>query len=388
MEQKKDIYEKATSNLFVKLIIALITSTATLITIYAFIQEKDIDLQYEIISNTNVLDINANVSKLDIIYDSTSLKETKENLRIVNIKIVNKGSKHILKEFFDENDPLGIKVDSGKILENPEIIETSNDYINRNLKYQQKSDCSLTFSEIIFESGEYFIIKLLILHKISDEPKISSLGKIAGQKEIKIKLSSDVKDEIPFLKATFLGNVWIQITRLVAYFIVIVLVVLLIVFLSDKTSDLKRNKKRNKLIKDFKQLKEYQYSRMDDAIFDRFYQGGGWILQEIYDLTSDAGELNNKYKGALISIKNKDKSKQEFTRNDYIIREEIEDVYTTVNSMLKDGLIFKEGDKLLINQSMKNTLDKFIKFLKERKEFKKSRYFGLSDIEIDPKIDE
>lgn len=253
----------------------MIASAATILTIFAFFQEKKIDLQYEIISNTNVLDINAEVSKLDILYDSTSLKEKKENLRLVNIKVINKGSKHILKEFFDENDPLGLKIDSGKILENPEIIETSNDYLKRNLKYNLPSDCSITFSEIIIESREYFIIKLLILHKINEEPQISPLGKIAGQKEIKIKLSSEVKEEIPFLKSIFYGNVWIQITRFVLYFIIIVLIVVLIIYLSKKSFYIKQNTKRKKLIKEFKQQKDYQYSRMDDAIFDRFNQSGG-----------------------------------------------------------------------------------------------------------------
>jgi len=383
MEQKKDIYEKATSNLLVKLFIALITSAATIVTIYAFFQEKKIDLQYAIISNTNVLDIKAEVSKLDILYDSTSLKEKKENLRLVNIKVINKGSKHILKDYFDENDPLGLKIDSGKILENPEIIETSNDYLKRNIKYNLPSDCSITFSEIIIESGEYFILKLLILHKINEEPQISPLGKIAGQKEIMIKLSSEVKEEIPFLKAIFYGNVWVQITRLVLYFIIIVLIVALIVYLTEKSSDIKQNKRRKKLIKEFKQQKDYQYSRMDDAIFDRFYHSGAWILKKMSDLTSDAIRLNKKYKDALNTIKEKDTSKLELDRETSVIRDKMEDIWTTINSMLSDGLVFKEADDFAINQKMRMTLDKFIFFLKEKKEFEKHRYFGGSDIIIE-----
>ncbi len=36
--------------------------------------------------------------------------------------------------------------------------------------------------------------------------------------------------------------------------------------------------------------------------------------------------------------------------------------------MINDGIVFREQDRLVINQAMKDTLDKFIEFLKVKGE--------------------
>lgn len=96
---------------------------------------------------------------------------------------------------------------------------------------------------------------------------------------------------------------------------------------------------------------------------------GAWILEEMSDLTSDVKQLNKKYKDALKEIKNEDKAKVNITREEFILRDEITENWTTINSMLKDGLVFKEDNVLVINQTMRTTLEKFIFFLKKKKEF-------------------
>lgn len=373
MNKKKDIYEVATSNLFIKVIVGIFTTTAAIFTIYAFFQEKNIDFQYEIVSNTNVLDINAEIGKLDIIYDSISLKETNENLRLVNIRVVNKGNEHILKDYFDENDPVGLKINFGKFVEFPEIIEASNDYLKRILRYVVHGDSTITFSKIILESGEFFTIKLLILHNIDEEPQISSIGKIAGQNTIEIKQPSDLSESKPFLKTAFSGKFWIQIVRLLAYFIIIVIIIAVTLFISFKVSDLLDGIKRKKLIEEFKHQKIYQYNRMDDAIFSRYKKDGTWILHFMNDLTSNVKILNTKYIKAKKDLMNGEKDIENLSRKEFVEFDRIRSDWDIINSMLKDGLIIENKGVLSINKKMHKSLKQFTVFLKEKKKYNKHK---------------
>ena len=70
---------------YVKKSVAILGVISAFVTISAFIiqitQQSKTVVQFEIVTNSNVLDINTNISKLDIIYDSTSLKHHNQNLQ-------------------------------------------------------------------------------------------------------------------------------------------------------------------------------------------------------------------------------------------------------------------------------------------------------------------
>jgi hypothetical protein len=55
---------------------AVVGIISAILGIYTFFfQEKNVQINYEILTNANVLDINADVSKLDITYDGNNLKK-------------------------------------------------------------------------------------------------------------------------------------------------------------------------------------------------------------------------------------------------------------------------------------------------------------------------
>lgn len=371
--EDKNILIRVFDNYASKTLLALFGLIGTIITIYAFFQEQNVDVRYEIIANTNVLDFNADISKLEVTYDSTNLKQTKENLRIFTIRIVNNGSKSVIKEFYDENDLLGLKTNLGKIIEKPEIIKTSNDYLNRNLKIVNYQNSIVTFSQVILEPDEYFIVKLLILHKKDALPQISSIGKIAGQREIKVVNSVDVKEETSFIKSTFQGAIWMQLLRLLSYFLVGVIIIIAIVFTSQKIDDAKENKRKVKIVEGFKQTKNYSYTRMDDALFDRYLRYGYYSISDIKTVIKDDNELNEIYTKLSTQLKSK-----EFRRFRKIDENGLHhyydyDSWTTINEMIKDGIVIKDNDKLSINQAMKDTLNKFVDYAIENGELKRNR---------------
>lgn len=230
-----------------KTVITIIGLIGTIVTIYAFLQEKKVELRYEILSNTNVLDFNAEIGKLEVIYDSTNLKKSQENLRIYTVKIINNGNQNLLKEFYDENDPLGMQLNYGKIIEQPEIIQVSNDYLNRNVKIQVYDNKKINFSQVILESGEFYIIKILVLHKIDLIPEIVSYGKIAGQTNIQVTNSIGIKEELSFWKEVYDGSIWVQLLRMVSYFLIVLLIIITVAWIADFLTKIRYAKCRKKI---------------------------------------------------------------------------------------------------------------------------------------------
>ncbi|TRZ41662.1 hypothetical protein DMZ48_16780 [Robertkochia solimangrovi] len=365
---QNNFFSKLLNHTASKTVFTILGLIATVITIYAFINDKSVDLRYEIIANTNVLDFNADLGKLRVAYDSTNLKETKENLRIYTIKVTNNGEKNILKEHYDMNDPLGLSINSGRIIEKPEVIQTSSEYLTRNAQIDNYQPNKISFSQVILEPGEYYIIKLLVIHKTNKTPVIFGFGKIAGQKGIKVVNSIDVKEETSFWEKTFYGSIWSQLLRLFTYSTAMTLVLVLIVNIAGKIDEIGERKRRIKMIAEFKKQTSYEYTRMDDAIFERYQKDGAESFKPMLRLISNEEELNHIYMKLVNKLKSNEYSNYKRLNRDTRILIDKDD-WTLINEMTNDGVLFKENSKLTINQAMSETLKKFVEFLEEKKEF-------------------
>ena len=387
--EEKNFLVKLFDNYASKALLTFFGLIGTIITIYAFFEDQSVDLRYEIIANTNVLDFNADLNKLEVTYDSTNLKQTKENLRIFTIRVINNGNKAIIKEFYDNNDPVGLKISTGTLIEKPEIIKASNAYIKRTLKVVNYDSKKISFTPIIIEPDEYFIIKLLILHKKGSTPQISSLGKVAGQKEIKVVNSVDVKEQPNFFKTTYYGNIWIQLLRLISYFVVALIIIIIAVFTTQKFDEARENKRKRRMIKGFKLTKSYSYTRMDDAIFDRYLNDGFYNLNSIRNLIKNEDELNEIYNK--LSEEMKSKEFKRFRRTDENGKYRYYDYRTwkTIKSMISDGIVIQDNNTLNINPSMKEALSKFLEYTLENGEFKnRKKILSLNDFNNEEVEDE
>lgn len=372
-----DIIEIFTVKRLGQILIILVGLISGVLGIYAFyFQEKKFQVDFEILANTNVLDINADITKLDITYDSSSLKSNNQSLRIINLRIRNSGTESILKNYYDSNDPLSAFIEKGKVIEKPEVVSTSNDYIKKNLEIRFDSLNKLSFSDIILEPNEFFTIKLLILHDKNKMPILHSAGKIAGVKEIPIiNLVQQNKTEKSFWEITFGGNVFTQLLRALFYTIIVVITIILIAVTVESISERKNKIKRKNLSTKFKNKREYDYNKMDDAIFYRFNNFGLENIRSYQNLLKDENRLNQKYNNWINKlkrnveeeIKENEISSRELLLNDTFFTRRSE--WTLINELINDGYAIKDKDKLLINQPMKKSLNLFIDFLKDENYF-------------------
>lgn len=355
--------------------IALVGLISAILGIYTFfVQDKVLQVDYEIIANTNVLDINANITKLDITYGGSSLKTTNQSLRIINLRVRNTGNESVLKSFYDNNDPLGVLVTKGRIIEKPELVGATSDYIKRNLVVKFDSTGRLSFSDIILEPNDFYTLKLLILYPSGQNPEVRPTGKVAGVKNIPVvSLAQGTKTEKSFWEITFGGSIYSQLLRALAYTFVVIGLIVLIVVSSESISEYREKQKRIRIVNDFKSEKSYDYNRMDDAIFTRFKNDGTESLLRYHNLSKDENRLNQKYNNWINKLKRnvEDEIKEnEISSKELLLNETFfsrRSEWTIINEMINDGLAIKDKDKLVVNQPMKRSLGQFIEYLKEIK---------------------
>ncbi|WP_268225126.1 Crp/Fnr family transcriptional regulator [Sinomicrobium oceani] len=108
--------------------------------------------------------------------------------------------------------------------------------------------------------------------------------------------------------------------------------------------------------------------QMDDAIFDRYMAKGFYDIRKMNSLLKDEKELNTNYKKLSEVLKS-----EEFRRHRRIQDQKLrlyyeQDNWSQINEMVQDGVLIKEDDTLKINQAMRDTIEKFTIFLKNKGE--------------------
>lgn len=186
---------------------------------YWYTQDQKIsNLEIITLSKSKIITLNEEVSGLSIFYNNEDLKLKKKNLTVFTLRIINSGELPILSEYIDKQLKFGIIISKGQIVDIPEMVNTSDTTYFKNVINQVSKD-RITFSEFIFNSGDYFDVKFMTVHKENNVPEIVSFGKVANQNYINI---SNI--EIPILKnkdvlwTIYMGiNVIIVITVVVSF---------------------------------------------------------------------------------------------------------------------------------------------------------------------------
>ena len=87
------------------------------ITIYTeFFRDDRPAIQFEILSDSSVLDVREEVSDLEIIYDGNDLRRSGQSLRVLVVRVSNTGGDDILNSYYDDNALLGFSVENGELV--------------------------------------------------------------------------------------------------------------------------------------------------------------------------------------------------------------------------------------------------------------------------------
>lgn len=322
-----------------------------------FFRESRPNLKYEVLSNTPVLDVREYVGALSILYAGNDINKNDQSLFVMTMRVVNDGRQDILKGSYDENDPPGFALTSGTIVESPELLTTSNDYLRRNLKLNLSSPQKVVFSNVIIESRESFVVKVLVLQDGIIRPDISPIGKVAGVKTITITYPYLENLEEPFWTLTFKGGLLIQVVRAVSYTLLSLLFIGMLGAIAKPVSDLFSKQNRIRLVEEFRKMSSTTFEAGDEFIFDSYINKGE---RELYD-----------YESALLVGYRKEgeaaPSRPYFPRRD--------------PDLVKGGLLKQTDAGIVVNENVRKTFDAFMQFLRDRGRFvelDKNPFYGFA----------
>jgi hypothetical protein len=333
-----------------------------------FFSDSGPRLRYDILTNTPVLDVREDVSKLSVLFDGIDIRQQKKSLLVITVRVVNDSEQDILKAYYDEAEPLGLSISSGRIIRS-DLVTASNPYLERQLVPQQQDDTKLVFPSVILESQEYFVVKLLVLHGEGEEPVITPIGKIAGVRTIRVAEAYKQEARPPFLVRTFAGGIFVQVLRLLSYsigmIVVLVLVIAPIAYVGSRMSE----RKKRKIVQEFKQTTLRELRDEDEFFFKTYVHDQGVLMLSMLSLISDPKTLETAY------ARHEEYEKREKhpvparpPRDPYEMNY-VEDIWfysRRMNDYLKSGLVKKTDDGLVVDEHMKGTLEEFVAFLKKK----------------------
>lgn len=124
--------------------------------------------------------------------DSLLLSEMLDDVKIITLRIENVGDAFISENLYDTKRPFGIGLGMGHIISAPNFI-TSNKELKSLLEKESEiqSPYKIFFPKLTLNSGEKFDMQILV-SVYSDFVRIYSLGKIACQDSIPIKIKKNV----------------------------------------------------------------------------------------------------------------------------------------------------------------------------------------------------
>lgn len=345
----------------------------------SFLQDKNPKLEYLVEGKTPVLDLREDIKNLDILYKGINIKEQDKNLSIVTLRVINNSDVNILKGFYDDLSPLQIWVENADIVDKPQVISTSNDYLKENAKVDLDSLGYVHLPKLIMEGQESYTISLLILHKNGIEPKIKGQGKIAGQKDgISVISNYTQKSELSFWDKLSQGNVWVHLVRFILYFFILIIGALAIFIPIALISDAISEKKKKKRVKNYKTKKGIENSPETDAVFELYLDGSLESLTTIQKLIGNESRL----KAMLRSIERRQKRernieahgksesedyyrKEEFIHSsDGMIRHRINPYESAARQLKRVDMVKFESNELTVNDKFVKELTDFISYLK------------------------
>jgi hypothetical protein len=324
-----------------------------------FFKSRSAKLEYEVISNTPVLTTREEVPALKILYDNLDIRQTKQTLSVVSIRVRNTGDADILNGNYDERAPVGLDIGGGTILE-PRIVAASNDYLRTNAGCKLKGPVSLDFVPIILERQEFYVVKFLVLHPDSTAVQVRPRGKVAGVRQITLTDSSTA-DQSPGLLATAIaGPPKVQLLRLVAYTVVFVVLAIAVVGSTASVGTWWTGRRRRRVVRRFRASYGGPLDAASDRLFASYTSDGPQALAGM----SRALKRDPDLRRAARTLARQDGMRgkpEQLQRHELFYLNLIG--WDHPQRLVDVGLIRREGDSLALNAGLKKVLDDFMQFL-------------------------
>lgn len=360
--------EKSFAWSFLGFVVAIVFG---LITIYLeFIKESRPDLNYIISANSSVLDVKEKLGSLEVLYQGESLSKSGKDLRLITFKVINQGDSIILSNYYDENDPVGFSVANGILADSPTLMTASNQYLKDKLIITETKEGKVLFSNVILEPGEFFELKILVLHSIKESPELTSFGKIASVNRIDILQNFSEKEETSMLADIYGGGILINLARVCSYGILFFFILFIVFSTGEKISEIIERRRKEKILTTFKEYDSDKVTEKDNFFFDYYLSDGAAVVRNIEAVLTNNESLNYLYE------ETKDRKYSKKRRRYFGYSEE--DIFIELRN---EGFVTIEADNIEVDHQRLSVLRDFVSYLKRKGEFKRDKYSRNFEIE-------
>lgn len=322
--------------------------------LYTFFQKDRPELQFEVITNTDIININENIGKLQIFFDNENVLSIDTTLRLLTIKLSNYGNSSINKNDFDKDYLLGLDFKNYIIADKPNTIEFSNDYLQERFNFSFDSS-SIKIAPVIFDKNDYVLFKLLLIGPRQEPIRISTTGKISGQSKIQI-ITNYKASKRKSLK-DYAQDLLLFGSSLVGFAIFTIIVE----FIKSKY----RKNKKEKIIKKLNAKFDIQSDKDFKIIVHIIYEYGTKALNHILSINQDAEKLE-KFGSADISLKHLTYLDLKYLGLKYDSKKASEFFRekTYFDELLLDERIIRKGGKIIFSESFIQKIKDVNDFLK------------------------
>lgn len=230
----------------------LLAVAGILIAIFVFYyqeKQKEVNLSVDVINVENIFSLKEDVEDFDVIYNNQSIKDSKRNIKILDIFLNNNGAT-IYQNYYDDEIPFSLTVENANIVKY-EVKSASSDYL-KNIVIGIESDSAnsnIVLRKSIWEKKTYVFLKLYIF--CDNDWTVANLkmsGKIAELDAVPVKLVDFETKMWPESREFFFK---IYFGALIAIITVVVMLLALIFFMERRL-----RKKRKEKAKTFFEKKE------------------------------------------------------------------------------------------------------------------------------------
>lgn len=221
-----------------------------------FYFEKKPEITISVNALSRVFDVYQSVGKLKVIYANEDLRVSKKQLWAMTVTVSNTGGAGIRKGDFDEAAPFGLYFPDAEIVDTP-AIQTSNSYLNENIKIRTQRD-RIIFSPSIIESQDSLQISVLLLGPQTSTPTISGFGKISGISKFVVSTDGVAGNKTTWEKIIGADSYLIHLYRVFVYLgvgllgLIVIVVVIVIPFIAfDELQGKRRKAKRRIQVNNF-----------------------------------------------------------------------------------------------------------------------------------------
>lgn len=240
----KNLLETIENKVYWGIVGTLLTIAFGAIGLYTYFHEPKPSLLFEIINESNVLDVHKSLENLTIFFDNENIQKKNLNLRIITIQISNNGEVDILQSYYDQKIKWGFSVNKGKIINGARIVNSNSDYLKNNISPKIINGNTVELEKVILEKGKFISIEILVIHNKDTFPEINYIGKIVGIEAITPVKTWEKNLEQKFFEKLFYGGFLINILRPIITLIALVIIIILIALTHDGIRKIKRKSKK------------------------------------------------------------------------------------------------------------------------------------------------